>query len=188
MFDAHRKSGLCLDPIDLDMRVGTRGIWHMALTPRMAARIRLPRSRGLSAPDLGVSEGPAENRDHPLPVRDDGTRTCGHAQVAFWTGAGWVHPLDMGACDRPYGDRMSERDRMGPVFTADYQGTCSGCDEPVIPGEDIRADGQGGYVHADDQCERVVTGTPHRDRPAAIPCSRCFQFPAANGTCGCDDA
>lgn len=31
--------------------------------------------------------------DHP--------EKCGHGQVVFWSGAGWVHPMDMGVCDRP---------------------------------------------------------------------------------------
>lgn len=115
---------------------------------------------------------------------DDSTRTCGHVQVAFWSGASWVHPMDMGRCDRPWGDEMTDQDGMGPVFTADYQGLCSGCDEPIIPGEDIRADGQGGYMHADERCQRAVTGAPHRGRPL-LPCTVCFQVPAVNGACGC---
>lgn len=82
---------------------------------------------------------------------------------------------------------MSEYDRLGAVFTAEYEGSCSGCEDPVVPGEDVRADGQGGYVHADDQCERAVAGAPVRSRPAEISCSRCFQLRASNGSCGCSD-
>lgn len=26
---------------------------------------------------------------------------CGHRQTVFWSGASWVHPIDMGTCDRP---------------------------------------------------------------------------------------
>lgn len=77
------------------------------------------------------------------------------------------------------------RDRLGSVFTAQYLTDCSGCDEPICPGEDARSDGEGGWVHADDQCERVVTGAPHRNRPV-MPCVGCFQIPASNGVCGCD--
>jgi len=83
-------------------------------------------------------------------------------------------------------DLYNEHDRLGPVFTAQYLTDCSGCDEPICPGEDARSDGQSSWVHADDQCERAVTGAPHRDRPAAIACTRCFQLPASNGACGCD--
>lgn len=75
---------------------------------------------------------------------------------------------------------------LGPVFMAEYDGTCSGCDDPIVPGEDIRSDGEGGWVHADDQCEHAVTGGPHRNRPA-LPCVRCFQVPAVNGACGCEE-
>lgn len=28
---------------------------------------------------------------------------CEHGQTVFWSGASWVHPLDMGTCDRPPG-------------------------------------------------------------------------------------
>ena len=45
---------------------------------------------------------------------------------------------------------------MGPVFVASYESDCPSCDEPIVPGEDIRADGHGGYIHADTQCERVA--------------------------------
>lgn len=75
---------------------------------------------------------------------------------------------------------------LGPVFMAEYDGRCVACDDSIVPGEDIRATDDG-YVHADDQCERVVTGGPHRNRPQ-LPCVRCFQIPAVNGVCGCDDA
>lgn len=37
--------------------------------------------------------GPVIGRDHAL--------KCGHDQVVFWSGASWVHPMDMGPCDRP---------------------------------------------------------------------------------------
>lgn len=30
-----------------------------------------------------------------------GLAGCGHDQVVFWSGASWVHPMDMGVCDRP---------------------------------------------------------------------------------------
>lgn len=46
--------------------------------------------------------------------------------------------------------------KFGPVFTATYESECPSCDERILPGEDIRADGQGGYIHADTQCERIA--------------------------------
>ncbi len=45
---------------------------------------------------------------------------------------------------------------FGPVFTATYESECPSCDETILPGEDIRADGQGSYIHADTQCERTA--------------------------------
>jgi len=45
---------------------------------------------------------------------------------------------------------------FGPVFAATYESECPSCDERILPGEDIRADGQGGYIHADTQCERIA--------------------------------
>lgn len=72
---------------------------------------------------------------------------------------------------------------LGPVFMAQYDGRCIACDYPIVPGEDIRACDEG-YVHADDQCERAVTGEPHRGRPL-LPCVECFQVPSVSGSCGC---
>lgn len=36
----------------------------------------------------------------------------------------------------------------GPAFAADYPGRCSQCDDGIEPADLIRADGEGGYVHA----------------------------------------
>jgi hypothetical protein len=33
-------------------------------------------------------------------TRPTGDR-CGRAQVVFWGGSAWLHPMDMGVCDRP---------------------------------------------------------------------------------------
>lgn len=30
----------------------------------------------------------------------DGYQICGHDQTVIWSGANWVHPMDMGVCDR----------------------------------------------------------------------------------------
>lgn len=45
---------------------------------------------------------------------------------------------------------------FGPIFTATYESDCPSCDDPIEPGEDIRADGWGDFIHADTQCERVA--------------------------------
>lgn len=45
---------------------------------------------------------------------------------------------------------------FGPIFTATYESDCPSCDEPILPGEDIRADGHGDFIHADTMCEKVA--------------------------------
>jgi hypothetical protein len=45
---------------------------------------------------------------------------------------------------------------LGPIFTATYESECESCDEPIVPGEDARADGRGGWIHADTMCEKVA--------------------------------
>jgi len=46
--------------------------------------------------------------------------------------------------------------RLGPIFTAAYETECESCEDPIQSGEDTRADGRGGWIHADDQCERIA--------------------------------
>lgn len=41
---------------------------------------------------------------------------------------------------------------MGPIFKATYDSRCAEGDW-ITEGEDIRADGHGGYVHADSECD-----------------------------------
>lgn len=81
--------------------------------------------------------------------------------------------------------------KLGPVFTAQYLTDCAGCDEPIVPGEDARAVGDTcEWVHADDQCERVVTAARRGGRVVMAQdeyvCPVCFQERAVNGACGCD--
>ncbi len=35
---------------------------------------------------------------------------------------------------------------MGPWFTANFPGWCTECGGEIEPGDEIRADGEGGYV------------------------------------------
>jgi hypothetical protein len=46
--------------------------------------------------------------------------------------------------------------QFGPVFTAEHESDDACCGDGIVPGEDIRADGQGGWVHADTTCERLA--------------------------------
>jgi len=45
---------------------------------------------------------------------------------------------------------------FGSIFTATYESDCPSCEEPILPGEDIRADGHGYFIHADTMCEKVA--------------------------------
>lgn len=46
--------------------------------------------------------------------------------------------------------------KLGPIFMATYGGICAACGDNIVKGEDTRADGQGGWIHADDDCERMA--------------------------------
>lgn len=45
---------------------------------------------------------------------------------------------------------------LGPVFMSQFESEDSCCGEGIVPGEDIRADGEGGWIHASDDCERMA--------------------------------
>lgn len=65
--------------------------------------------------------------------------------------------------------------RLGPIFTATYETECTSCDDSIVPGDPARADGRGGWIHADDQCEAIATALrPTRTPPRQIPCPECF--------------
>lgn len=42
---------------------------------------------------------------------------------------------------------------FGPVFTAGFDGEDACCGDGIIEGEEIRSDGQGGWIHAIPECE-----------------------------------
>lgn len=46
---------------------------------------------------------------------------------------------------------------LGPIFTATYESDDACCGEGIVEGEDIRSDGQGGWIHADDICEKLAS-------------------------------
>lgn len=54
---------------------------------------------------------------------------------------------------------------MGPIFTATYESDSYCCGDLILPGEDIRGY-RGGWIHADDECERLATsiGLNHGQR------------------------
>lgn len=53
-------------------------------------------------------------------------------------------------------DSAEEFPQFGPVFMATHDGEDACCGEGIVAGEDIRADGHGGWIHADDGCERMA--------------------------------
>ena len=42
--------------------------------------------------------------------------------------------------------REEAADGLGPGFTAQYEGSCARCGDPIGPGDTIRADGHGAYI------------------------------------------
>ena len=50
-----------------------------------------------------------------------------------------------GTCNPPAGQPPSPG-LWGPFFTAAYGGYCAGCGDGILPGDTIRADGDGGYL------------------------------------------
>lgn len=46
--------------------------------------------------------------------------------------------------------------RLGPIFVASFESECGSCWVPIDPGERARADGRGGWIHADPECEKVA--------------------------------
>lgn len=55
-------------------------------------------------------------------------------------------------------DNAAPASKFGPVFMAEFESEDSCCGEGIVPGEDIRADGHGGWIHADTTCERLASG------------------------------
>lgn len=51
---------------------------------------------------------------------------------------------------------VEETPRFGPVFMAQFGSDDACCGEGIVPGEDIRSDGEGGWIHASEACERMV--------------------------------
>ncbi len=64
---------------------------------------------------------------------------------------------------------------LGPIFVATYESDSSCCRNLIEEGDRVRADGSGGWCHADAQCERVVLGD---GPPPTKPCTSCFTYHA----------
>lgn len=59
-----------------------------------------------------------------------------------------IHDLDPAACGTcsPRPAQSGVPELWGVWFTAAYPGQCEGCGDGILPGDTIRADGQGDYL------------------------------------------
>lgn len=53
-------------------------------------------------------------------------------------------------------DAAEEEPRLGPVIIAQYFGEDECCGGGIGIGDEIRSDGQGGWIHASEACERMA--------------------------------
>jgi hypothetical protein len=53
-------------------------------------------------------------------------------------------------------DDAAPLSKLGPVFTATYVSEDACCGDGIGVGDEIRSDGQGGWIHASEACERLV--------------------------------
>jgi hypothetical protein len=79
--------------------------------------------------------------------------------------------------DAPEGPHPAAGDPrgLGPIFTAGHHSEDTCCGDGIVPGEDIRADGAGGWIHADDQCEKLAA-RQSASGGRAIACPSCFMI------------
>lgn len=61
-------------------------------------------------------------------------------------------PLDDFTSDDLFDDPSSGK--LGPIFPAGYETDDACCGYGIEAGDKIRADGSGGWIHADEECER----------------------------------
>lgn len=47
--------------------------------------------------------------------------------------------------------------KFGPVFAATYQSDDECCGDGIEEGQSVRADSQGGWIHASAECERMAS-------------------------------
>lgn len=79
-----------------------------------------------------------------------------------------IHELDAASCHfcaprnhgRAPASTRPDGHKLGPWFSASYAGECDGCGDPVEVGDQIRSDGDGGWLcslcgYQDDEQERV---------------------------------
>lgn len=65
---------------------------------------------------------------------------------------------------------------FGPAFAAEYITDSACCGDPIEPGQDARADGRGGWIHATRECETDAQQGGVKAAEARWPsaCTSCF--------------
>jgi hypothetical protein len=63
-----------------------------------AWRYEFPEARACRHAGVDVQPGCPNSCDPSRPGSEP--VKCGHDQIVFWSGVSWVHPMDMGVCDR----------------------------------------------------------------------------------------
>lgn len=53
-------------------------------------------------------------------------------------------------------DDPDDTPKLGPIFTSRFDGECDACDGAIWAGQNIRAWPGQGYIHADNECERLT--------------------------------
>lgn len=69
-------------------------------------------------------------------------------------------------------DSADETPPLGPVFTAAYDTDSACCADMIEEGDRARADGYGGWIHANGRCDAEIK-TPSRSA-----CGTCFTIHA----------
>lgn len=86
---------------------------------------------------------------------------------------------------------------MSRAFPALFDGRCSGCGSPFERGSMVFYSAEEGILLLDSCCGEDVQLPEERraTEPDVMPrgktkkdrCNKCFQVPASNGVCGCDE-
>ena len=82
---------------------------------------------------------------------------------------------DQPAAPGPVAAPGTSSDDRPPVVAARFDGECTACDGAIFAGDEIRADGTGGWEHAD--CDDDTPSAPVQT-PAPAPAADLFQAPA----------
>lgn len=68
-------------------------------------------------------------------------------------------------------DTAYEEPAVGPVFHASFESDSACCGDLIEPGDRARADGYGGWIHANGRCDAPI-------KSPSTPCLSCFTIHA----------